>query len=787
MEFTLNGKKTAFNGDSERSLLKVLREDQGITSPKDGCSGQGSCGCCAVELDGKTVLSCITPMKKVEGKAVVTTEGLEKRVQDALADAFVAKGGIQCGYCTPGIVMRADSLLKSNPSPSRDEVSKALQGHLCRCTGYKKIVDSIIAAGETLRTGKPLKLDPAALSGKVGARLPKYEARETVLGWRPFVADLREPGMKFGALRFSDHPRARVLKIDVSEAAKLPGVIRIFTSKDVPGDRTIGLIVQDWPLMIAEGEITRYIGDVLCGVVADSEDIAREAAALIKVEYEVLTPICDPHEAMKPGAPQIHASGNVLSVTEIKRGDLNKARKASAFTVKGKYNTQRIEHAFMEIEACVAKPWTGPSGKPGVELFSQTQGAYEDRKQVAKILGLPQEQVNVTQVQNGGGFGGKEDMTVQGHAALFAWLLNAPVKVALSREESLCMHPKRHPFEMEYELGCDQAGKLTFLEARMVSDSGAYASVGMKVNERAVTHATSGYEVPVVSLCGYNVYTNNIPSGAMRGFGVNQAAFAMEACMDELCEKGGFDRWQFRWENALTEGKITAGGEVLQKAVGVRSCLEAVKEKFQKAKFAGIAVGIKNTGIGCGMADIGRAKIVVEAADRVVIHHGWTEMGQGLHTMAIQSLVEATGLDLAKVKVDVRVETKNETPCGMTTSSRGTSLVGLSVLEASKKFKEDLTKHKLSELVGRQYEGEWICDWTTKVGVEKPGVPTVMHYSYGYAAQVVELDETGKIKTVWAAHDAGRIMNPTLFEGQVEGAVHMGLGYAITEDFPLKD
>ena len=783
MEFILNGKKKTFSGDPEFSLLKYLREIERITSVKDGCSGQGSCGCCTVNLEDKAVLSCTTPMRKVEGKAITTTEGLSKKVQDAFADAFVKDGGVQCGFCTPGIVMRANSLLKTNSSPTREEVAKAIQPNLCRCTGYKKVVTSIITAAEALKLEKPIEL--AKVSGKVGTRLSKFQARDTVLGFRPFVADLKESGMKFAALRYSGHPRAKVLKIDTASAAAMPGVKRIFTAKDFPGERVIGLILNDWPVMVAEGEITRYVGDVLCGVVADTEDQARAAAQAVKVEYDVLQPVCDPHEAMKADAPKIHPGGNVLAISEIKVGDIEAAKTASAYIAQGKYTTQRIEHAFMEVESCLAKPWTAPDGQPGVEVYSQSQGVYEDRKQIARILGLPLERVNVVQIQNGGGFGGKEDLSVQGPAALFAWHLKAPVKLTLTREESMAFHPKRHPFEMEYTLGCDKNGIFTFLEARMICDTGAYASVGMKVSERAVAHSTGGYTMPAVHATGHCVYTNNIPCGAMRGFGVNQAAFAIESCIDELCEKGGFDRWQIRWDNALREGTKTATGQLMKSGVGVRSCLEALKDKFKSAKFAGIATGIKNTGIGCGMADIGRAKIVIDSANKVTIHHGWTEMGQGVHTMAIQSLVEETGIDPAIV--DVRVETKNDTPCGMTTSSRGTSLVGLSIIEACKKLKADLAKHSLSELVGCEYPGEWICDWTTKVGVEKPGVETITHYSYGYAAQVVELDESGRIKTVWAAHDAGKIMNPMLFEGQIEGAVHMGLGYAITEDFPMKD
>lgn len=431
MEFLVNGKKKAFTGDTEMSLLRYLREVEGITSAKDGCSGQGACGCCTVQLEDKAVLSCRTTMKQVTGKSVTTTEGLRKEVQDAFAAAFVEKGGVQCGFCTPGIVMRAKPFLDKTSAPTREQVAKAIAGNLCRCTGYKKVIDSILIAAESIRTGKPVVV--SASSGKVGSRQPKYQARETVLGLRPFVADMKAPGMLHGALRFSDHPRAKVLKIDVTRAVTVPGVARVVTARDVPGQRVIGLIIQDWPLMVAEGEITRYVGDVICGVVADTEAAARQAAGLVHVEYEVLKPVCSPEEGMLSSAPAIHKGGNVLAVTDIKFGDAERALRSSAFTTKGKYSTQRIEHAFMEMECCLAKPWAR-DGKPGVELFSQGQGAYEDRKQVAQILGLPMEQVRVVQIQNGGAFGGKEDLSVQGHAALMAWLCRKPVRVALTRD-----------------------------------------------------------------------------------------------------------------------------------------------------------------------------------------------------------------------------------------------------------------------------------------------------------------------------------------------------------------
>ncbi|RMH80558.1 MAG: selenium-dependent xanthine dehydrogenase [Calditrichaeota bacterium] len=772
MKFILNGIEKTYQGDPELPLLTFLREQEGITSPKDGCAPQAACGCCAVELNGRAVLSCVTPMKKVEGGRVTTIEGMPPHQQEVFAKAFLAKGGIQCGFCIPGIVMQAKVLIDHNPSPSREEVQKALTHHLCRCTGYKKIEEAILLAAEALRDEKPVEIGNS--SGEIGTPLAKYDCYNAVLGQRPYVDDIKMEGMLYGALKFSDHPRAKVLHIDTSAAEALPGVVRVFTAEDIPGERYTGLIVHDWPLMIAKGEETRYVGDVLAGVVAEKESIARKAVELIKVEYEVLPPLTNPHEALKPDAPSIHPRGNLLSETVIKRGDVEQAIKDATYVTHGVYKTQCVEHGFMEPECCIAYPQGN-----GIKVLSQGQGVYDDQKSIASILGLSLEDVEVELVQNGGGFGGKEDLSVQGHAALYAFLLRKPVKVRLTRDESIRMHPKRHPLEMDYTVACDADGKLLAVKAHIIGDTGAYASVGMKVLERAAGHATGAYHVPNVDIVSRAVYTNNIPNGAMRGFGVNQVTFAMESCVDELCRQGGFDRWEFRYRNALKEGDMTATGQVLRGGVGVRETLLALKEHFYSAKYAGIACGIKNTGIGNGMPDEGAVKIVVEAPDKVVVHHGWTEMGQGVNTMAVQFLCTETGL--SPDIVEVRVQTSANAPAGMTTASRATSIIGNAIIAASKKLRQELEEHSLEELVGKTYEGRWVCDWTTKPGADVAEIIT--HYSYGYASQLVTLDEDGNIEAIYAAHDAGKVINPILFEGQIEGSLHMGLGYAISEKF----
>jgi xanthine dehydrogenase molybdenum-binding subunit len=818
MEFQLNGETRHFDGDPELPLLTYLRLEEGITSPKDGCAPQAACGCCAVDVNGKSTLACVTPMKKLAGSRVTTIEGLGEYRQSVFANAFVSQGGVQCGFCIPGMVISANCLINKNPEPSRDDIAQALTHHLCRCTGYKKIIDAIEVAAAAIR--KEEEVPPPQPDGRVGGRHPKYFAGDLVLGRHRYVADVTVPGMVHGALRLSDHPRAKVLSIDVSAAEAVPGVIRVLTAADVPGKRFVGLIRQDWPLFIAVGEETRYVGDALAGVVAETEAIARAAAELIRVEYDALPPVTDPHAALLPDAPSIHPGGNLLSRTAFVRGDIAAAVASTAYTAHGVYQTQRIEHGYMEPECAIAIPsdelrvtsdefrgeefrqvfatgetdgeqlttdqlTTDPLNSDfAIHVLSQSQGVYDDRIQIAALLGLPLEAVRVTLVPNGGGFGGKEDLSVQGHAALMAHLTGRPVKVTLTRAESIIIHPKRHPIWMDYTVGCDAAGKLTYVKVKFVGDTGAYASVGMKVLERAAGHATGAYHVPAADVEALAAYTNNIPCGAMRGFGVNQAIFGLESCLDELCQQGGFDRWQFRYDNALQNGDVTSTGQVIEGGAGVRETLLAVRDEFRAAKYAGLACGIKNTGIGNGMPDASQVSITIESADRVIIDHGWTEMGQGVHTIAVQTLCQETGIDPAVVRV--RVDTALRQEAGMTTASRATSLVGNAIINAAARLREDLQTHTLAELAGRVYEGAWVVDWTTKPGYEKDG-KIVTHYSYSYATQLVTLTDDGRIAKITAAHDAGKIYNPTLFEGQLEGSLHMGLGYAISEDMPMID
>jgi xanthine dehydrogenase molybdenum-binding subunit len=793
VDFDLNGVSRQVAIEAGMSLLELLRGPCGLRSMKDGCAPEGSCGACTVIVDGRAVVSCAQPAERVAGRHVETLEGLAEDARDLWADAFSAAGASQCGYCTPGIVMKAEALLRRQGEPARADITTALGGNLCRCTGYLSIVAAIEQVALARRGGPRPVLERG---DRIGARAPRYRGREQVLGLQAYVADHVVPGLLHGALRFSDHPRAVVRHIDTSAASEAPGVVAIVTARDVPGKRHQGLIHDDWPPFVAEGEIVRYVGDVLAAVAAESRSAARAAAALIEVDYAVLEPVTDPFEAMRDDAPALHEGGNVLSLSVVRRGDADAAIASAAHVVSDRFATAAIEHAYLEPESCLVVPQvaTGSSSTDGepcspighrLHVLSQGQGAWEDRRQIASFLGLAPTDVLVTQVATGGAFGGKEDLNVQPHAALLALATEKPVLLALSRAESLRFSVKRHPFWMDYTVACDAEGRLVAVKARLVGDNGAYASVGGKVLERAAGHACGAYKVPNVDVESRAVYTNNPPSGAMRGFGANQANFAIEGLVDRLAEAVGIDGWEMRWRNALAEGDPFGTGQKLGPGVGLKDTLLAVRDQYRGARYAGIACGAKNTGVGNGLAEYGRAVLRPEGDGGLTVFHSWTEMGQGAHTVFRQIAAAELGLDPARIHVVV--DTSHELDTGITTASRATMLGGRAVLEACARLRDEMARRgcDLDALAGEEFAAEIVEDRTTKLGadVEEP----VTHFGYGWATQVVTLDDEGRIEKVIAAHDVGRALDPLMLEGQVVGGVHMGLGHSLSEAFVTRD
>ncbi len=781
--FTLNGAERQIDVAPGETLLETLRERLKLTSLKDGCSGQSQCGACLALIDGRPRKTCTIDPATVAGRSVTTLDGVAEDERRLFADAFQAAAGVQCGFCTPGIVLRVKALADAAEKPSRAEIASALDGHLCRCTGYVKVIDAVELIWEAKHGGpRPVPLS----DGGVGTSVERYRGGDLALGTKPFVADLDAPGLLHGAFVLSPHARALVRSIDVSAAKALPGVVAVALAADVPGDRWVGQIFRDWPVIVAAGEETRYVGDVVAVVAAETPRIARAAAALVAVDWQPLEPILSPEDSLAPGARQVNPRHvNLLSDTRIERGDIEAALAASAHVATGTWTTQRIEHLFLEPEAALAVPL----GDGRLHLYTQGQGIFEDRKAVAAVLGEPESAIHVELVPTGGAFGGKEDMTVQAQTALMARLTGRPVKIVLTREESIRIHPKRHPMTMTYTVGCDAEGRITAAKIDLVGDSGAYASVGDKVLERAAGHACGPYRVPTLKIRSIAAYTNNPPCGAMRGFGVNQTSFAMEGCLDDLAEKVGIDGWEMRFRNVVRVGDVFSSGQILEKSVGLEKTLLAVKDAYYGAKAAGRAVGVacavKNSGIGNGALEWGKCRLEAMADGTVSLHLGFTEMGQGLLTVMAQSAAEVTGLpsSIFRPKVDGRFEVG----VGQTTGSRATLLGGRATIEAAKALRADLDRGlTLAEMVGRVWVGDILIDDTTAPGQLKNG-KIKTHTAFGWATQVAILDDTGRVEKMIAAHDVGRAINPKFCEGQIEGAVHMGLGYALTEQLPCRD
>jgi selenium-dependent xanthine dehydrogenase len=795
VSFTLNGEKVAAEGGG--SLLSWLREHERLTAAKNGC-GEGICGACSVIVEGVLRTACTTPMERLQGKVVLTLEGIAEPEMDCYERAFAEAGAVQCGYCTPGMVMATKALLDGNPDPDEHQVRTALRKNLCRCTGYAKIVNAVLYAARyrrDLASGLPSHSRAAgsATDAGVGASLSRVDAAAKVRGNARYVDDLSEPGMLFGAALRSPHPRARLLSLDVSAARAMPGVVAVATWKDIPGLRYTGNVKPDWPTLVAVGEETRYVGDAIAFVAAETPALASKALGLISATYEVLHPVASPEEAMAPGAPLIHSTGNVLTSLVLHRGDAEAALASSAHVVEAVFTTPFTDHAFMEPESALGYP---PDHSGVVLVRTGEQNVYDGQRYVADTLGIPRDRVRVVSEYVGGGFGGKEDQTVQHVAALLAWLTGRPVKCTLGRAESMRVHVKRHPMTVDLRLGSDAHGRLLGLVARIVADTGAYASLGGPVLHRAVTHAGGPYRCENIHVEGTAVHTNNPPAGAFRGFGVPQVNFAIESALNQLASKAGLSAWEIRLRNAVRPGERLPNGQVAGPDTALEECLLAVKESFEAAGGrAGVACGFKNTGLGMGHPDVGRCILRI-ASDHVELLSAAACIGQGVATVLTQIACEMLHLD--PVQVVVRAPDTGTTPdSGTTTASRQTLITGEACRRAcaaalaeagiSSVPRGGPTESKafaLAFLSGREFLAEYeaVTD-----PFEIDNRDPVRHVAYSYACHLVTLGPDQRIQRVVAAHDSGVVVNPLAFEGQVEGGVVMGLGYSLSERFPMEN
>ncbi len=761
--------------DKDMKLLDFLRDELRLTSVKNGC-GAGACGTCTILVDGKKVRSCILTVNKMDGKRITTVEGLSDRERQVYVHCFGKAGAVQCGFCIPGMVISAKALLDETLFPTRVQVKQAIRGNICRCTGYQKIEDAILLAADFFRENLPIPVNEE--NAVAGSDFPRVDTQEKVLGTGEFTDDIILPGMLYAKALRSKYPRARVLSIDASKALAHPDVVRVLTAKDVPFNKC-GHLVPDWDVMIAEGNITRYVGDSIALVATRHKETLDEALALVDVAYEELTPITNPLDALKEDAPKLHEKGNILFTQELKRGDVDGAIASAAHVVTQHYSTPMTDHAFMEPECAIAIP----DSEGGILMYTGSQSVYDEQREISRMLQIPIEKVRSQSKLVGGGFGGKEDMSVQHHAALMAFHTGQPVKVKFSREESLLVHTKRHAMEMDFTTACDKDGKLLAMRARIISDCGAYASLGGPVLQRACTHAGGPYNFQNVDIIGTCVYTNNVPGGAFRGFGVTQSCFAGEQNLNLLAEAVGISPWEIRYRNAIHPGEVLPNGQVATEDTAFEECLLAVKEAFESNPYAGIAGCMKNSGLGVGVPDVGRCELFVKDG-MVRIRTSAACIGQGIATICTTMVCTATGLSPEMIFHE-RPDTAITPNSGTTTASRQTLFTGEATRVAAEKLRAALQAGEtLESLDGKAFYGEYV-GVTDKIGTDKPN--PVSHIAYGYGAQVVIMDETKKVTRAIAAHDIGRVINPKACEGQIEGGVVMGLGYGLTEDFVMVD
>ncbi len=778
--FTVNGQVVTTR--KKQTLLRFLRDELHLTSVKDGCS-QGACGACTVIIDGKTCKACVPTTDRLEGKNILTVEGLSKWESEVFTYAYGDAGAVQCGFCIPGMVMCTKALLDVNPDPTEAEIKYAIRNNYCRCTGYVKIIAAVKLAAKILREGViPAKSED---DWKVGSRVHRLDVEEKVLGFGKYPDDFYMDGMCYGSALRSKYPRARVMSIDASAAKALPGVVAVLTAEDIPGENKIGHLKHDQYTLIPVGGLTHYLGDAVALVAAEDMETVERAKKLIKVEYEVLPAVHSIEEARAMDAPLVfdEEESNVQAYKHVSRGNAKEVIKNAKHVITQHFETPWTEHAFLEPECAVA--YIDEDGD--VRIISTDQDAYCTFHECSLMLGT--DKVKAENALVGGGFGGKEDMTVQHHAALLAYRTGRPVKVRLTRAESLLIHPKRHHFVMDFTMGCDENGRILGVKAKVASDTGAFASLGGPVLERACTHAAGPYAYENFEIEGTAYYTNNPPAGAFRGFGVTQTCFATETLLNMMADEIGITPWEIRYRNAIRPGGVLPNGQIVDESTGLAETLEAVKEEYDAAMAAGKPVGLacamKNAGVGVGIPDWGRAKLIVEEDQKLHIYAGASCIGQGLGTVLVQMVVSNTDLRRDDIVYE-RSNTWIAPDSGTTSGSRQTMITGEAVRRACEKLMEAKKDGKtLADLAGQEFYGEYLAK-TDPLGADVPN--PVSHVAYGYATQVCILDsKSRKIDTMIAAHDVGKAVNPLSCEGQIEGGVVMSLGFALTERYPIDE
>lgn len=845
IHLTVNGQDFTLPLIPGESLSDLLRKRLHLTGTKVGC-GEGKCGACTVLVNGRATRSCTYLAERADGKTIRTIEDLAIPGGTGggvklhpIQEAFVIHGAVQCGFCTPGQIMSASALLEKNANPSSQDIRQALKGNLCRCAAYPTIESAVLAAAQAINTGQSIKeplVQPSSQEMRViGTAVIRPDAVDKVTGSAIYTDDLQFEGMLYARVKRAGIPHAFLRSLDISKARDLPGVVAVLTASDIPGQHNHGLVIPDWPTMVGLGERIRYEGDALAILAAETQQIADAAVALIEAEVEPLPIISDPVQALHEDVPSLHPDGNLLKHIKVRKGDIEKGFAEADFILEHTFHTPIMDHLFMEPECSIAIPT--PDGRMLIHVGSQIP--YSDRQQVADALAWPEERVHVAGTLMGGGFGGKEDITGQIHAALLANATGRPVKLLFDRRESMLVHPKRHATQICVKIGAKKGGRLTAVQTELYGDTGAYASLGEKVMTRATTHSAGPYDIPHTRADCYAMYTNNPPAGAFRGFGVIQSAFAIETMMDMVAGELELDPITLRRVNALHVGSLTNTAQLLHESVGLLECIDRVQEKlvelagpdpFKPVRVEadagpritawGFAVAFKNTGLGGGAPDRSGAEVQLYPDGTLEVRSSAAELGQGLVTVLRMIVAEEFGV--APEKVHVLVMDTDLTPDGgPTTASRQTYVTGNAARYAAIALRQAVIGF-LSERYEQEPETVNFVESGIQVGKtglgfgevasqmiaagQKPvasyeysapetrplGQDGDMHFAFSFAAQAarVEVDPaTGEVRVlqVISANDVGRAINPLGLKGQVEGGIIMGLGHALMEEFVVRE
>ena len=830
--FTVNGRPVTVKAGPVTPLLDVLREELGLTGTKQGCDHEGECGACTVLLDGRPVRSCLTPVGKVADRRVDTVEGLGTPEHlHPLQAAFIDVGAVQCGYCTPGMLMAAKGLIDRHPDPTAEQIREALEGNLCRCTGYKRIVMAVELAAARLR-GEETDFSPA-LGLAMGGDHRRTDAVDKVTGQRPgplepgYVEDMVMPGMLYARVARSPHPHARLVSLDTEQALQSPGVVRVFTAEEIPGENGLGSYSSNEPILTPVGSTAKMTGAPIALVVASSPEQAEAGVEAVEAGYQILPHTFETEEALADNAVPIYPKGNVLTAFEVKHGDLGRAFSESDTILETRYRTAYLEHSALEREATLG--YIDEGGR--ITVAGATHEPHWHQGYIASTLALDPEGVRFVTPPIGGSFGGKQDPWPAVAVGLAAFHLRRPVRLTYSRRESFDASPKRHPYQVDYRIGARHDGRLTGIQVRIEANTGGYDAHGQYIPNYAVTASGGPYRWQAVDARAQSVYTNGPKSGQFRGFGNTQSAFALECTLDELAQRLGIDPLEFRLKNALEDGSVSFLGYPVEESMGYAEVLATIRPHYlalldEAARFDGegmLRKGVGFAGMWYRFGKSGSLRIEAHAElapdGHFVVYASAPDYGQGTNTMLSQLAAETLKTSRDKIEL-INADTALTPDSGIQGASRSTYFVGGAVRQATRylRLAIDNTAAEIldcpptdvaiegenvvcTSAPSRVVSLESVAAEFDRMGMSRkipgffdltPQFPDEARPEYVplfcTAAQMAEVIvdlRTGSVQVtrVMVAQDVGRAVNPVDARGQLEGAVLMGLGAALMEEF----